>query len=626
VKHSGSCSVLLLMFLAVWPIQAQVVLASPNGKVQARIEAGENGSLCYSVTRKGITMVSRSRMGVTRDGIDLGEAVLLGRPVFSAIDETYPILGGKRMARNYAQAVTLPIESAKVKYKLEARAYNDGFAWRILVPGVGRHRVQGEASSWTLPFASKVWYGERNNSWKLKSYAGEWLATNLELLPTVSGQGPVQAPPLVAQTPEGVYLVISEAALVNYSGMRLRATGGGRVQADFFEGSSGFVVDGAITTPWRVVMMSEDLNGLVNSDLITNLNPPPDPVLFADRSYIKPGRTVWRFWSRQTGTPAQERQFVDYAVQLGFEYTLVDDGWKDWPHAWQEMTGLCTYARAKGIGVFAWKDYQYIHDPADHWRQLREFLDRSRQAGLAGVKIDFINGESKERIDFERAALLFAAQRRLMVDFHGIQKPSGEVRTFPNAITREGIRGLELNRMKEGPIPASHNAALPFTRFVVGYGDYTPLSYTWPGPTTWAHQLATVVAFTSPFMTIAEDPEVLLHDPSTRPGLEVLEHIPSVWDETVVLAPSSIGKLAMIARRSGRDWFLAVLNGSNLPLHLASIDLSFLGRGRYSAEIVTSPERRALAQRDEPEAGAQTQIGVDLSGGDGLVAWFKALP
>jgi alpha-glucosidase len=105
--------------------------------------------------------------------------------------------------------------------------------------------------------------------------------------------------------------------------MRLRATGAGRVQADFFEGPSGFVVDGTITTPWRVAMISDDLNGLVNSDLITNLNPPSDPLVFADQSYIKPGRAVWRFWSRQTGTPAKERQFVDYAVQLGFEYTLV---------------------------------------------------------------------------------------------------------------------------------------------------------------------------------------------------------------------------------------------------------------------------------------------------------------
>src|SRR6202012_2936146 len=141
----------------------------------------------------------------------------------------------------------------------------------------------------------------------------------------------------------------------------------------------------------------------------------------------------------------------------------------------------------------------------------------------------------------------------------------------------EAIRGIELNKMAEGPITASHNAALPFTRFVVGPADYTPLSLTWPGETTWTHQVATTVLFTSPFLTIAEDPQFLLENKDVEPALGLIESIPSVWDETRVLPRSAVGHLVLIARRKGRVWYIAGINGSepvNLSLDLAPWEAS----------------------------------------------------
>jgi alpha-glucosidase len=603
--------------------ETQVAIAGPHGEVNGTIFTNANGSLMYKVQLRETALILPSRIGVTRDGVDLGTNASLGKPERTVIDEQYPMIGGKTVAHNHANIARIPVTSHGVTYTLEARTFDDGFAWRIVVPGTGKHHIDGEASSWTLPEHSKVWYSDRPNDWKLKSYAGEWFSTDIDKLPTVSSQGPIQTAPLVIEPPGGGYLLITEAALADYSGMRLRAMENRRVQVDFSEQSAGFDVDGTVTTPWRVTFVDKDLNALVNSDILQNLNPPADPMLFADSSYTKPGRSVWRYWSRQTGSPLQEKEFVDYAALLGYEYMLVDDGWEDWPDRWQAMTDLCTYADTRHVGVFAWKNYAYISNADNNWGQLREFLDNAKRAGLKGVKIDFINGESKSHIDFERTALRFAAERHLMVDFHGIQKPTGEVRTFPNAISREGIRGLELNRMPEGPITPSHNAALPFTRYAVGYGDYTPLGYTWPGNTTWAHQLSTVIAFTSPFMTIAEDPEVLLHDPATRPGLELLKAIPSTWDETVVLPQSSIGELALTARRTGTTWFLSVLNGKDTPVDLKAIDLSFLGTGHYNAVFITSPERRSLSRHEEKDFTATSTLAPHLSGGDGLVGWLR---
>jgi alpha-glucosidase len=194
---------------------------------------------------------------------------------------------------------------------------------------------------------------------------------------------------------------------------------------------------------------------------------------------------------------------------------------------------------------------------------MRKWLDKVKRAGMDGIKVDFMNSESKFFIDFEIKLLKECASRRLLVNFHGCQSPSGESYTYPNEITREGIRGLELNKMSEGPIPSYHNVLLPFTRLVVGHGDYTPLSFVNPGNTTFAHQLATLVAFNSPLQVIAEDPEILLHNSLVNPALDFIKAVPTVWDQTIVLPQTELGKTAVVARRSANDWFIYALNGTD---------------------------------------------------------------
>lgn len=620
----------VLMFgLTLTVAAAPVMIESPGGNLRGTFAVDRDGALVYSVEHDGREIIAPSRAGVAVDGVDLGSGVMLGAPVFGALDESHATLGGKARAHNRARTLRLPVVSAggRTETVLEARAYDDGFAWRMIVPGAGRRRVNGEVSGWTLPAGSRVWFFERDSDWKLKSYAGEWISARVDELGSVSKQGPVQGAPLVAElSAGGGYVLVTEAALENYSGLRLRATPGSRVvRADFTEADAGFVIDGPITTPWRVTLVAPDLDALVNSDLIANLAPPPDARLFADTSYIKPGRAVWRWWSSGTGTPEQEKQFVDHAIALGFEYTLIDEGWLGWPEPWKELAGIVDYARDQAVGVWVWKRYQEVASPADNWAQLRAFLDAVQTAGAVGVKLDFLNAESKDRIDFATAALRLTAERRLMVIFHGVAKPTGEARTYPNEITREGVRGLELNKMKEGPIPASHNAALPFTRFVVGAGDYTPLSYSQPGPTSWAHQLATFIQFTSPMQIMAEDPEKVLNDPATRPALDVLQSIPAVWDETRVLAPSAIGRLSVMARRSGTTWFLSLLNGDQ-PATVENPDLSFLGEADYRAVELTSPEPRTFARREIENAEARTSLRFELPAGGGAVVRFNAKP
>jgi alpha-glucosidase len=314
---------------------------------------------------------------------------------------------------------------------------------------------------------------------------------------------------------------------------------------------------------------------------------------------------------------------VDAAARLGFEYSLVDEGWESWNDPFERVRELCAHGHQNGIGVFVWKNYRDLCDPAEDWAVMRRFMARVKGSGAAGVKVDFLNAESLDRIRFEEAAMRIAAENRLLVNFHGCRKPGGESRTYPNELTREAVRGLELNRMKEGPITPTHNAALPFTRFVVGPADYTPVGFSRPGPTTSAHQLATLVLFTSPMQVIAENPDLLLNDTALQPALDVLMAVPSVWDETRVLEPSRIGELAIMARRSSTTWFLAAVNGRSESAELDAVDLSFLRRKTYRAVCLSAIHRTLFERREMNEVNRETVLPLKLESGDGFVAMFE---
>ena len=229
-----------------------------------------------------------------------------------------------------------------------------------------------------------------------------------------------------------------------------------------------------------------------------------------------------------------------------------------------------------------------------------------------------MDSESKDRIDFYTDTLKDAAEAELMIDFHGANKPTGESRTFPNEMIREGVRGLE--HLKFAGLTPTHYAALPFTRFIVGHGDFTPCTF---DPkmlkgTTFALQLATAVCYTAPVLFWAEKPELYLE----TPAVEVIKAIPSVWDETRVLPGSKIGDLAVMARRKGKTWFVGIINGG--PQRTYKLDLSFLGEGRFRlVQLADDPSRPDAFVRTDSEAERSSAIDVTMSAGGGYVAMFQ---
>src|SRR5262249_51797261 len=235
--------------------------------------------------------------------------------------------------------------------------------------------------------------------------------------------------------------------------------------------------------------------------------------------------------------------------------------------------------------------------------------------GVAGAKIDFFDHEAKEVIDLYQALLRSSAEHKIMVEFHGANKPAGESRTWPNELTREAVRGLEYRSMN---LRSPHNTTLPFTRMLAGHADYTPVHFgERRKETSWAHQIATAAIFTSPLLIYGAHPRTLLENPA----VEIIKRIPAVWDETVALPPSEIGELAAFARRRGDTWFLAVLNG---PTERAvRVPLTFLGAGKYQALAARDRKDDAAAVRVEnATADRDTSLTVELRAGGGFIAMF----
>jgi alpha-glucosidase len=589
-------------------------------------EAGSATHLAYDLSADGRPILLPSRAGIVVDGVDLGQGAALGQVERRRCVSPDPAAAdGWPSAPCTAARLHLTPGRSATRYILEARVFDDGMAFRYEVPG-STARVPDEGTAFRLPPGSTVWYHDLDGH-----YEGVHVRQPTEEVPA----GAWAAPPLTFKLPRDAgYAAVTEAALSHYAGMALQAEGQG-----VFAGRLGHAhpvskpyalrfpaeeasrlavpapVDAPIITPWRVVLVGRDLNTLVKAQhIITDVSPPPDPQVFPGGrrpDWVKPGRAVWRYLDGGDNTVEGLKAFSDLAAKLGFEYQVVEGVWQKWSP--EELRAFVDYSRSRGIGIWLWKDSRAIRDS----NARREFFDLCQALGVVGAKIDFLDHEAKDTIDYYHTLLRDAASHHVMVAFHGANKPTGETRTWPNELTREGVFGLEHRSMQAW---AQFNTTLPFTRYLAGPGDYTPVIFgERRRETSWAHQVATGAVFTSPLLVYAGHPQSLLDNPAH----EMIRCIPSVWDETIVLPPSEIGEIAVVARRSGATWFLAVLNGPQArTLHLKP---SFLAPGRHDTLVVRDVRDDPAAVTVERGAASRSDdLNIDLRPGGGFIARFAS--
>jgi alpha-glucosidase len=607
-----------------------VRVESPGGDLRYTITA-DGGRLAHALAREGAPVVERSPLGIRLDGLDLGDGVALGAVERYRTDQTYPWRGVHATAIDRSRGARIGVRHLKsgTSYVVDVRAFDDGVAFRVVVPGAaGQNRVPDAASAFVLPAGSVVWYHGLNAG----HYEDLYARRTIEEIPS----GDWAAPPVTFRLPAGRgYGSITEAALRDYAGMALQADGarGLRVRLAHDAPASypfrlryghdeekrlaaAAAISGTITTPWRVVMAGRDLHTLVNSDVVHNLAPPPDAGLFPQgfaTPWLRPGRAVWRYLDGGENTVEGIKEFTRLAAELGFEHHVVEGQWQRWSEA--DLRHVIADAKEKGVGIWLWRHSRTLVDPQER----RAFFRMAQDVGAAGVKVDFLDHEAREVIQRYHAILRDAAEHRLMVNFHGANKPAGEARTWPNEMTREAVRGLEYGRTEAW---AAHNATLPFTRMLAGHADYTPVVFgERRKETSWAHQVATAAVFTSPLLVYGGHPQSLL----ASPAREMIRAIPSVWDETVVLPGSAIGEVAALARRRGQTWFVAVVNGPE-PRTLR-VDLAFLKDGPYrSLQVRDDPAQAASLEVETGTARGGDVLTVALRGAGGFVARFVPEP
>jgi alpha-glucosidase len=618
-------------------------VTSPDGRVQAHVTVSDEGRAVVSIQQASQTVLADSPLGITVEGTDLGQGSALQKTSNYTIDRHYAWRGRTSRAHNDCHGAKLHFVHNKSdqRWALDVRAYNTGVAWRYHVPGQGSRRVNGEATAFRLPEDATLWY-QKN----LVAYEGNYRSLTLD--DGWPDKGPDFMGPPVTAVFEGEgpdagaesYLLLTGSASLSYSGMALKPTGRRALAVTFHDDPKGWSMDGAITSSWRVAIVASNLNDLANSQVVNHVASRPDSELFpqgANTDWIQPGRSLWPWY--HYGRPGaqwnEQKDFVDKAAKLNSQYLLVDAGWEmdkfGWRAGdrdnWDRLAELCAYAEKQGVGIWVWTSVHenqkgYGSPGLETPAKRRRFFRKADEAGVVGVKIDYFNNESHEKLAMYEGCLREAAEHQIMVNFHGSNAPGGEARTWPHEMTREGVRGMEHH--KWGRSDRSHWTVLPFTRLVAGHGDVTPGVFhsNRLKNTTRGLQLAGAVIYTSPLLCWADTYEVYCDSAAT----DLIQNMPVTWDETRVLAGSALGQRVLMARRKGETWWVAGINGQN-EADQPAVPLDFLASGQYAVTLLSdgadTPADELRIERYDKSSRNLSQLKPWMAPGGGFVARLK---
>ena len=602
------------------PEAAAIQVKSPDGQIVLLLSdtpmkpvttGTASKDIHYSVQFRGRRLIDESVLGLKLQGQPaLGSGMHKVNARTGQHDETYAIPVGKTSSvRDHYNSTVADFEDASGrKLSIEIRAYDDGVAFRYVVPAqanLSKVRIEHELTEFTFakdatlyPLVVDGFQSSYEDDYQMRAVSGihhDWLI----------------ALPLLAEVPGAGWVGVTEADIENYAGMYLRkAKASFGLRAELSPRIDNHEIaaeaDAPVTTPWRVLMIGDEPGRLIESNLVLNLNPPSK---IADTSWIRAGKSAWDWWSGESApsmstkpgmNTATMKHYIDFAAKSGFAYMLIDAGWaladRKTPTDYaaladitkvdpnMDMPELLRYAKEKHVGIWLWS----------HWTSVDKYIDQAfplfEKWGVAGVKIDFMDRDDQQMVAWYRHVAEVAAQHHLMLDFHGAFKPDGLRRTWPNVVTREGVMGKEYLKWSARTSPV-HNTTLPFTRMLAGPMDYTPGAFGNAtraefvardkepmAPNTRAHELALYVVLESPLQMVSDFPEHYegQHD------FEFIKQVPTTWDEVRVIAGRPMENVT-VARRSGKDWYIGSITNWDAPT--VKVPLSFLGEGKYTAEI-----------------------------------------
>ena len=525
-------------------------VSSPSGAITISV-ALSGGSLSYQVTRNGVKVFEPSALGLSTSIGDFSTGLSYLSRQDNLINESYSLPGHKKNPYlNKANEMVLAFSKGGQEMDLVVRAYDDGAAYRYRFPGSGAITINSENSHFNLPDG-----------------AGGWGANSYDdMFPSRSNFSSGNfIMPLTANIDGSTFALLAESDVcANYCSSSLNGSAGNDLSIAM---GSSVSATRPFNSAWRMALIG-GLAEITESTLVENLNSPSQ---LADSSWVKPGRSAWS-WAAggNQGDYSTATAYVDFAAAMGWEYYLCDEGWQE---SW--VPSLVTYAKAKGVGIALWDKRDNFGDAATITSKISKWAGW----GVKGIKIDYVFWEDQATMTWYDLVCRTAAQYQLVVNFHGCTKPNGMARRWPNQLTQENVFGAE-QYGGTGP-SAQHNCTLPFTRNAIGPMDYTPVTFAKAlGTTTYAHQVALDVVFTSYIQHLADSASAY----SASVAKDFLRTCPSVWDDSKFLEGFP-GQYISIARRSGSDWYLGAICGGGIS-RTATLPLTFLDSGKtYTAQI-----------------------------------------
>lgn len=612
---------ILFIFTSIFAISAaaqkNLKLVSPNGQVVFSFRLTDRSPV-YSIAYKGKILAENSQLGFQFDDGNFQERISSGKPVIRDTAEQYELIVGKtKKVTTHYREITVPLKdnASGCLINFIVRVFDDGVAFRY------RFASQSNKTDFTLL--------EENSQFNL---IGNPIVNTL-FLPsfTTSHEGFYSTLPLNAvkedtlmdmpalfEFPGKVYLAITEAALSNYAGMYLiKHNGILKSQLSPWPGQQAVKVkaDFPHNSPWRVMLISDRIGALIESNMLTSLN---EACKIKDVSWIRPGKTTFPWWNGNVvpdtiNAPGNNfvtnKYYIDFCARNKLEYhSVVEYGLHEWytndggnfqpgPHAdvtkpvaGINMKEICDYAHSLGVDVRVWVHFYALYPKLDTAFSLFE------KWGLSGMMVDFMDRDDQEMVRMQEEILQKAAQHHLHIQFHGAYKPTGMNRTYPNEFTREGTLNYEANKWNDSPLSPDHDIYMPFTRMLAGATDYhlggfraVPLSryrmqYTRPlmGGTR-CHMLAMYVVLESYLGMVCDYPEAY----EGQPGFEFIKEVPTVWDETKVI-DASVNEFITIARKKNNEWFVGTITNHNA--REIAVPLTFLDDSDYIADIYSDAD------------------------------------
>jgi alpha-glucosidase len=618
-KNCGWCVAFVLTAWCAtigWAESSSVEVTSPDHRIALRFgvqlkkaqEANSDGQLVYSLSFNGKQAFDESALKLElANQPPLGSAVhITGSTPGAGVDD-YRLLAGKVSAVHdkYSSLIIHAAEGsgAKREFDIETRVYNGAVAFRYHVAqqaSLTRFQLVQEETEFR-PVTDAMAWALRLPNYE-SAYESEYVPAALSAL---SNQGGVAShilngAPMLMHLPGIAWAAVGEAYLEGNAAMYLENPTGSWMGhyivsriSPRLDGKNP-AVDASLPhdSAWRVILLGDTPGELAESNVFTDLNPPNQ---IADTSWIRPGKASWDWWNGDLGADGQSayttknmEYYVDFAAESGFPYMMLDAGWSGMDilktKGNVDVPELVRYAATKNVKVWIWL---YSKSVA---AQMKEAFPRYEKWGVAGVKIDFVLRNDQEGIQWYYDVAKLAAEHHLMVDFHGATQPWGMQRSYPNVLNFEAVLGMEQSKAGRRDDPVTRTT-FPFTRMLNGPMDYTPGGFNNvtqeefvardKSPMvmgTRAQHLALYVVFEEPLAMVSDAPQAY----ANQPAFQFIKEVPTTWD-TMQVVNGMPGEFVTTARRHGREWYLgSITNWTARDLH---IPLSFLGKGRYEAEI-----------------------------------------